>query len=172
MTHDFVIGLGSNLGDRGGYIAQGVERIAAIPHVRVAALSPVYETEPIGPAQPRYLNAALRADTELAAELLLEHLLAIERELGRIRTLRWGPRVLDLDILWASEPHSSERLTVPHAHLTQRAFALAPLLDVAPELAARYAAALREAGGVPQRHGELAFDAARGACAYNALRAV
>jgi 2-amino-4-hydroxy-6-hydroxymethyldihydropteridine diphosphokinase len=172
MTHDFVIGLGSNLGERGSYLARGVEQIAALARVRVVAWSPVYETEPIGPEQPRYLNAALRAHSEIAAEPLLEHLLEIERGLGRKRSVRWGARVLDLDILWGSEPHSSEHLTVPHAHLTERAFALAPLLDVAPELGSRYAAALRDAGGVPERHGELDFDAARGTCAYNALRAV
>lgn len=166
MRHDFVIGLGSNLGDRGVYLARAVEQIAALPRAAAQRVSPVYETEPIGPAQPLYLNAALRVSCDESAHWLLDRLLGIERALGRIRDVRWGPRVVDLDILWGEECVASERLSVPHAHLRARAFALAPLLDVAPELAPAYAAALQAAGGVPRRRGALDFDAVHGTCVY------
>jgi 2-amino-4-hydroxy-6-hydroxymethyldihydropteridine diphosphokinase len=155
MAHVFVVGLGSNLGEREGFLALGVTRIAALPDLRVAALSRVFETDAVGPPQPRYLNAAVRVVSESNAETLLQQLLAIELSLGRTRTLHWGPRVLDLDILWANEAIDSPQLTVPHARLRERTFALAPLLDVAPELSRDYAEALATLGGAPLVHGKL-----------------
>lgn len=116
----------------------------------VKARSPVYETPPVGPPQPSYLNAAFRLETDLGPEALLERLLDIEAMLGRVREVRWGPRTLDLDLLFIDGVEvRSPRLTVPHPRLHERAFALAPLLDVAPELADRYGAALVSAGGSP-----------------------
>lgn len=166
MPYDFIVGLGSNLGDRGGFLAQGVQRIAALPKLHLTALSRVYETEGLGPAQPRYLNAAVRVSTERNATELLRELLAIERALGRTRELRWGPRVLDLDILWGSVTISSPELTVPHAELWQRTFALAPLLDVAPELAAEYSERLAQLGGAPAQRGKLSLETGAEACQY------
>jgi 2-amino-4-hydroxy-6-hydroxymethyldihydropteridine diphosphokinase len=99
-------------------------------------------------------------------EALLDALHAIENAFGRTREVHWGPRVLDLDILWASKSLASERLTVPHAQLSLRTFALAPLLDVAPELAPSYADALQQLGGAPFVRGALHFDRASGACAF------
>jgi 2-amino-4-hydroxy-6-hydroxymethyldihydropteridine diphosphokinase len=166
MQHDFVIGLGSNLGDRASFLARGTTDIAALDGVQLTSLSRVFETEPVGPPQPRYLNAAIRVATERTPERLLEQLLQIEQAVGRTRDVRWGPRVLDLDILWSDEPHNSERLTVPHAHLCERTFALAPLLDVAPELAADYAHMLTRLGGPPSVVARLFFDARRRTCEY------
>jgi 2-amino-4-hydroxy-6-hydroxymethyldihydropteridine diphosphokinase len=166
MPHDFVVGLGSNLGERGRFLAHGVTRLAALPQLQVTAVSRVFESDAHGPPQPRYLNAAARLTCDYRAEELLPQLLAIEAVLGRTRVVRWGPRVLDLDILWGREAVRSARLTVPHARLRERAFALAPLLDVAPDLAADYADALSQLGGAPEIRGRLLFDTGAEACEY------
>lgn len=136
----YVVGLGSNLGDREANLLAAERLLAARHDVEVEARSALYATPPVGPPQPDYLNSALRLRTELAPQALLEVLLEAERRLGRVRTERWGPRIIDLDILyWAGGVVDEPRLQVPHPRLTERSFALAPLLDVAPELAGRYA---------------------------------
>jgi 2-amino-4-hydroxy-6-hydroxymethyldihydropteridine diphosphokinase len=128
---DAVVGLGSNLGDRRATLARAALSLETVG--QVVARSALYETEPVGPPQPRYLNAAVLLRTELAAERLLEALLAVEAKLGRVRRERWGPRVLDLDILWVDGAVvRTPALTVPHPSLRERPFALRPLLDVAP----------------------------------------
>jgi 2-amino-4-hydroxy-6-hydroxymethyldihydropteridine diphosphokinase len=154
---DFVIGAGANLGSPSDNLARGLSRLAQLPELQLHALSRVYESDPVGPPQPRYLNAAVRVSTELPALELLDRLLAIEVELGRIRLVRWGPRTLDLDLLWSQQPIAHERLRVPHPHLHERPFALAPLLDVAPQLAGEYTPILERLGGAPEVWGELAF---------------
>jgi 2-amino-4-hydroxy-6-hydroxymethyldihydropteridine diphosphokinase len=127
-----VIGLGSNLGDRRALLAEAVRALGAVGHV--GRVSPLYETAPVGPPQPPFLNAALVLTTDLEPLALLDALLAIERRLGRVRLERWGPRLVDLDILWSADgAFDSERLTVPHPELRHRAFALRPLLDVRPD---------------------------------------
>jgi 2-amino-4-hydroxy-6-hydroxymethyldihydropteridine diphosphokinase len=99
----------------------------------LTAVSAIYETVPLGPAQTDYLNAAVRLSTELTPRVLLERLLEIEKKLGRERRERWGPRLIDLDLLWIDGIAVHEPgLVVPHPGLADRAFALAPLLDVAP----------------------------------------
>jgi 2-amino-4-hydroxy-6-hydroxymethyldihydropteridine diphosphokinase len=131
---DIVVGLGSNLGDRLAHLRAAVSSIERGFEVR--ACSSVYETAPVGPPQPDYLNAAVRLWVMSTPETVLEALLAIERADGRVRTAdnRWGARTIDLDILWiAGLALSSPTLTVPHPRLTERAFALLPLLDVAPD---------------------------------------
>lgn len=109
-----------------------IERIAGF--ARVVARSRVYETAPIGgPEQPDYLNAAVLVEWDGTPLELLDRLQAIELALGRVRTVRYGPRMIDLDILWIDgQCVDSERLTVPHPRLLERAFALVPLLEVAP----------------------------------------
>lgn len=152
-----IIGLGSNLGDREEMLRQAAARLSAHDDLWVDGHSRIYETEPHGPPQPRYLNAALRVRTSLGLEALLDVLLEVERSLGRVRAERWGPRTIDLDLLWAMDAqgasleHHGERLVVPHAHLSERAFALAPLLDVAPELEGALGPCLLAAGGAPPR---------------------
>lgn len=162
MSRAFVIGIGTNLGERERYLVRAVEEIARLGAIE--ALSAVYETPPLGPPQPDYLNAAVRIASELTPEALLDGLLAIEAAVGRVRDVRWGPRVLDLDILWSEVAHASERLRIPHAELRSRTFALAPLLDVAPELAPEYAGALQELGGSPRVCGILSWNRALQVC--------
>jgi 2-amino-4-hydroxy-6-hydroxymethyldihydropteridine diphosphokinase len=129
---DVVIGLGSNLGDRRAYLVRAARQIQGLGEV--ARVSAIYETDPVGQPQPSFLNAALRLKTAVALPDLLERLLEVEQTLGRVRRERWGPRVIDLDILWClGVALRTERLVVPHAELCARAFALVPLLDVAPE---------------------------------------
>jgi len=130
---DVVIGLGSNLGDRRAYLEAAAERVAAIG--RTVCVSPIYETRPVGgPAQGDYLNLALRIETELRPRALLDGLLGIEHALGRRRFERWTARTIDLDVLWIRDLAVDEPgLCVPHPRLVERAFALVPLLDVAPD---------------------------------------
>ncbi len=147
-----VIGAGSNLGGREAAIRGAGALLDARSDVVVLAMSPLYETPPLGPPQDDYLNAAFRVETTCTPPELLRVLLGTERRLGRKRSAdrRWGPRSIDLDLLWDSRgPHRSAGLEVPHAELERRAFALAPLLDVAPELGRHYAGWLDEAGGRP-----------------------
>jgi 2-amino-4-hydroxy-6-hydroxymethyldihydropteridine diphosphokinase len=126
------VGIGSNVGDRLGTMRAAVARVAR--GAEVLARSRVYETEPVGgPPQGPFLNAAILVDYNGSPLALLDDLLAVEAELGRTREVRWGPRAIDLDLLWAEGLIVDEpRLVVPHPRLAGRAFALAPLLDVAP----------------------------------------
>jgi 2-amino-4-hydroxy-6-hydroxymethyldihydropteridine diphosphokinase len=129
---DAVIGLGSNLGDRGRSLREAVRALGALG--RVIGTSSLYETDAVGPPQPRYLNAAVRLSTELEPTELLRALLGIEQSHGRERRERWSARVLDLDILWIRGVSLDlTTLRVPHPELERRVFALAPLVDVAPE---------------------------------------
>jgi len=153
---DAVIGLGANLGSREANLRAAVDSISRMPRCRVLASSSIYQTDPVGPPQPRYLNAAVRLKTDLDANALLDRLKAIEVALGRVTTQRWGARIIDLDILWSDTVKMrTSRLTVPHPCLEDRAFALAPLLDVAPQLAERYARRLDALGGKPDQVGRL-----------------
>lgn len=128
------VGLGSNLGDRRAHLTAALSGLARLG--TVVGGSPVYETAPIGRAdQGPFENAVVAIETELDPEALLESLLAIEAEAGRERRERWGPRTLDLDILWYDGlTIASEGLTVPHPRIRERRFVLAPLVYLAPEL--------------------------------------
>ena len=145
-----VIGLGSNLGSRGAFLAAAVQALRTSPGVRVTRLSKMYRTAPLGPPQPDYLNAAVRVETELSLEALHGETLGIERALGRERRERWGPRTIDLDLLFSDGPPlSTASLSVPHPRLAERAFALAPLLDVLDDPDPTLREALGRAGGPP-----------------------
>lgn len=131
------IALGSNLGDRPGHLRAAAAAIEKHPALKLISQSRVYETAPVGgPAgQGAFLNAVLKLETELTAGSLLELLLAIERSRGRERLTHWGPRTLDLDLLiYGDEIIREPGLTVPHPGLSHRAFVLAPLSELAPEL--------------------------------------
>jgi 2-amino-4-hydroxy-6-hydroxymethyldihydropteridine diphosphokinase len=130
-----VLGLGGNIGDTRQLLAAAVEALAAHLEIAVQAVSALYETPPWGKTdQPPFLNAAVRIETTLAPRGLLDAILEIERRLGRERLQRWGPRTVDIDILlYGEEPIDEPGLHVPHPHLHERAFALAPLVDVMPE---------------------------------------
>lgn len=129
----FFLGLGSNLGDREHNLAQAVCLLARTPGVLVRRRSSLYESAPVGPDQPDFLNAALEVETELTPVQLLEVVKRIERELGRTPGPRWGPRTLDIDLLLADEIVAEPQLQVPHLELHKRAFALIPLCELAPE---------------------------------------
>jgi 2-amino-4-hydroxy-6-hydroxymethyldihydropteridine diphosphokinase len=118
------VALGSNLGDRDAHLAMARERLAALPHTRLVATSRVEETAPIGPiAQGRFLNQMVLIETTLEPEDLLTHCLAIERDAGRVRRERWGPRTLDLDIVrFGHREVVTPGLTIPHPELPQRPF--------------------------------------------------
>ncbi|HVH46588.1 MAG TPA: 2-amino-4-hydroxy-6-hydroxymethyldihydropteridine diphosphokinase [Labilithrix sp.] len=128
-----VIGLGANLGDRLVTLREAALRIARAGSV--LARSHVWETAPVGgPAQPDFLNAALVVEWSRRPIDLLDTLMTIEAELGRVRDVPNGPRTIDLDILWIDGSSIDEpRLVVPHPRLHQRAFALAPMLEVVPD---------------------------------------
>jgi 2-amino-4-hydroxy-6-hydroxymethyldihydropteridine diphosphokinase len=146
------LGLGSNLGDRLANLLRAVELLAATPGVRVVRSSRVYETEPVGPPQPDYLNAVVEVETTLPARELLEGCLAVERRMGRVRGERWGPRTIDLDLLtYGREEVDEPGLTVPHPRMHERAFVLVPLaeLDADPLLpGGRRLGSLRLPGGL------------------------
>jgi 2-amino-4-hydroxy-6-hydroxymethyldihydropteridine diphosphokinase len=131
------VGLGANLGDRAATLARAIELLGAWPGIEVVAVSSFRETAPVGYLdQPRFLNAAVAIDTSLEPEAVLEALLAIERELGRVREgPRFGPRTVDLDLLLV-ESVTLDRpgLTLPHPRLHERAFALEPLAELDPAL--------------------------------------
>ena len=129
--------LGSNLGEREGLLAFAVASLRESAGIRVLALSPIYETEPVGgPPQGAYLNAVVALRTTLDPRALLERLLAIEALAGRERgATRDAPRRLDLDLLlYGSRVIDEPGLVVPHPRLHERAFALVPLRDLAPDL--------------------------------------
>ena len=136
MTRAYV-GLGANLGPREETIRRAVELLERTPGVDVVAVSELRETDPVGVVdQPRFLNGAAALETSLAARQLLDLLLDVERELGRVRVERWGPRVIDLDLLlYADETLDEPGLRVPHPRLHERSFALEPLAELDPELA-------------------------------------
>ena len=128
------LGLGTNLGDRLGHLRNAVAALARC--CRVTAVSKVYETAPIGITdQPAFLNIALKAETDLETLDLLTTVKDMEIALGRTQTVRWGPRVIDIDILLYDDRQMNEpALDVPHPRLCERRFALAPLADVAADV--------------------------------------
>jgi 2-amino-4-hydroxy-6-hydroxymethyldihydropteridine diphosphokinase len=128
------VALGSNVGDRGAHLALARELLAAMPRSRLLAVSSVEETEALGPvAQGPYLNQMAAVETELEPEELLDALHAIEREAGRMRRERWGPRTLDLDIvLFEHQRVTTQRLVVPHPELERREFWQRELAELRP----------------------------------------
>jgi 2-amino-4-hydroxy-6-hydroxymethyldihydropteridine diphosphokinase len=125
------LGLGSNLGDRLANLQSAVDLLDSTRGIRAIRTSRVYETDPVGPPQPDYLNAVLEVATDLAARDLLEACLDVERRLGRVRSERWGPRTIDIDVLAFGEESVDEPgLTVPHPRMHERGFVLAPLLEL------------------------------------------
>lgn len=139
MSTIAVVGLGANLGDAKASVLGALGVLAVLPSTRLLRASKLYQTPAWGQTeQPDFINAVALLETGLGARALLERLLAIERDFGRIRTLgrRWGPRTLDLDLLLFGNAVIDEPgLQVPHPHLHERAFALLPLAEIAPELA-------------------------------------
>lgn len=129
------LGLGSNLDDRLARLQGAVDGLAATDGVTVVAVSPVYETDPVGPDQPDYLNAVVAVETTLTAHDLLALAQSLEAVAQRVRRERWGPRTLDVDVLLVGDERVDHAdLVVPHPRLHERAFVRIPLRDIAPDI--------------------------------------
>ena len=130
------IGLGSNLGEREEMLRSAIEALAQLPQTDLLRVSSLYDTEPVGEVdQPNFLNAVALVDTDLPARQLLWNLQLIERRLGRVRTRKWGPRTVDLDLLlYGDEVFEEEGLIVPHPEIIRRSFVLVPLVELDPML--------------------------------------
>jgi 2-amino-4-hydroxy-6-hydroxymethyldihydropteridine diphosphokinase len=135
MTRAF-LGLGSNLGDKRAHLEAALAALAHTPGVEVRRVAHFYRTAPLGPvAQDWFLNTVAELGTTLAPRELLARCHEIEQALGRVRTQRWGPRTIDLDLLWIDGyTDNSPELTLPHPGAHTRSFVLAPLHELAPEL--------------------------------------
>jgi 2-amino-4-hydroxy-6-hydroxymethyldihydropteridine diphosphokinase len=166
-SHLVYLALGSNLGDRRANLQAAIARLA--PQIEIEQVSAVYETEPAYVLdQPRFLNLALRGRTTLAPPALLAALKTIERDLGRTAGTRFGPRLIDLDILlYDDQALASDELTIPHPRMAERPFVLVPLAEIAPNLTppgwhapvATLASAVHGNGDVLRRKGDL-YDVA------------
>jgi 2-amino-4-hydroxy-6-hydroxymethyldihydropteridine diphosphokinase len=135
MSSVVYIGIGSNLGQREENCRKAL-RLLELKGIRLKKVSSFYETEPWGVKnQPYFINLAIEAETDLAPEELLRVLKGIEREMGRRETFKWGPRIIDLDILfYGSEVIDTEELKIPHPYISTRSFVLKPLAEIAPDL--------------------------------------
>ncbi len=148
------LGLGSNLGDRRRFLRRAVATLRT--YGDVVAVSPLYETEPVGgpEGQGEYLNIVVELRTQASARELLERCRRLEREAGRVRSVRFGPRTLDADVLLVGSEHVADPdLVVPHPRMFERRFVLAPLADLAPELVP--AEVMAGAGGKVVKLGKL-----------------
>lgn len=137
MNDEIFIALGSNLGDREGNLLQAIAAIGKLPGTKITSLSPFYDTEPVGgPIQENFLNAVIRLASDLPPRALLHHLLEIEHSaFHRTRDCRWGPRNIDLDLLFYGQEIITDPpvLLLPHPRIAERSFVLAPLADIAPD---------------------------------------
>jgi 2-amino-4-hydroxy-6-hydroxymethyldihydropteridine diphosphokinase len=131
------VAIGSNLNHPQARVLEAFERLATLPATRLLLRSRLYKTLPMGPQdQPDFMNAAAGLLTELGPRELLDGLLGIEKAMGRNRQERWGPRVIDLDLIWMlGETIDEPGLTLPHPGVSTRNFVLYPLADIAPTLA-------------------------------------
>ncbi len=148
-----IIGLGTNMGDRRTNLTRAAEALSKLERTSVKKVSHVYETEPVGfEEQGKFLNCVAAIATCLEPTELLQNLLGIEKDMGRVRTVRWGPRVIDMDILlYEGVTIRTAELEIPHPRMWQRAFVLVPLKDVIAatcftELSERIDAALAACG--------------------------
>lgn len=136
MKTPVFIGLGSNLGPKRENLVQAVDLIASLPGVKLLQCSALYKTEPWGKTdQDTFLNQVIKIETSLTARNLLGNLQEIEIKMGRQRKEKWGPRIIDLDILWyGNEVIDETDLKVPHPHMRERLFVLVPLQEIGAEL--------------------------------------
>ncbi|RJQ30015.1 MAG: 2-amino-4-hydroxy-6-hydroxymethyldihydropteridine diphosphokinase [Peptococcaceae bacterium] len=130
------IGIGSNSGDKEANIGKALKLLGETPGVTVHRVAPLYRTEPVGYIeQDWFLNTVAEVSTVLSPRELLDALLGIEKSLGRVRTVRWGPRPVDLDIILYGNGNINEPdLVIPHPGMCERAFVVAPLADLVPDL--------------------------------------
>jgi 2-amino-4-hydroxy-6-hydroxymethyldihydropteridine diphosphokinase len=130
-----VVALGSNLGDRFDYLQKAVNEINSLTDIEILEISSVYETLPVGgPDQGNYLNAVVTLNTKFEAKELLLKLLLIELNLGRQREIAWGPRTIDLDLIWFEDQTINlENLVLPHPRAHERCFVIKPWLEIEPK---------------------------------------
>ena len=135
MTPAF-IALGANLGDPVAQLREAAQRLRDTAGLHSVQLSPIYFSAPVGVVdQPRFANAAVQLETSLSAHELLAVCHSVERAMGRVRTVRWGPRTIDLDLIFFGTLHlSDDVLTLPHPRWSERAFVVQPIYDLAPDL--------------------------------------
>lgn len=128
------LGIGTNLGDRGQFLRAAIDGLSATAGIANLRVSPLYETAPVGgPDQDPYLNVVVEITTSLEPYALLRAGQRIESDAGRERTIRWGPRTLDIDVLWIDGVQLDDpELTIPHPRMHERRFVMAPLLDLDP----------------------------------------
>jgi len=146
--HTAYIGLGSNMGDKRANLEKALELLGSIPGLQLKRVASYYRTAPLGgPVQDWYLNTVAEVVTVLEPHRLLAALLKTEEELGRVRTIRWGPRTIDLDLLlYGRREICDAALTLPHPRMTGRAFVMAPLAELAPGLILQGKTAVELAG--------------------------
>lgn len=134
MIYDVFLALGSNLGERDENLSVAAMKISALEHTSLTGKSDIYETEPVGyTSQGRFLNMAVKIQTSLEPLQLLLKLQEIELQMGRVRTIRFGPRIIDIDILlYGDLKVDLPELTIPHVRMYERAFVLVPLRDLLP----------------------------------------
>ena len=136
MDFDCIVALGSNLGDKAANIDRAIGLLTEAGDVRLKRRSRNYATDPWGKTdQDWFVNACIAVTTELSPRTLLERCQAIEKAMGRVHTEKWGPRIIDLDLLvYGEEAINDPDLVLPHPYIGERAFVLAPLMDIAPDL--------------------------------------
>ncbi|MBS4175747.1 2-amino-4-hydroxy-6-hydroxymethyldihydropteridine diphosphokinase [Bacillus sp. FJAT-49736] len=157
MTNIAYLSLGSNLGDRADYLKNALKELSNHPEIDLLKMSSIYETEPVGyTEQGNFLNIVVKIATTFSAEQLLDVCQHTEKELGRIRDIRWGPRTVDLDILLFNNDNiKSEKLIIPHPRMHERAFVLIPLMEIEPSIQLpTWKAPLNEIlNGIPDKEG-------------------
>jgi len=132
MKNMAYLSMGSNIGNREEFLKLAIEKLSEDKHVKIEACSSIYETDPVGYTdQENFLNMVVKISTSYSALQLLDLCMKVEHDLGRVREFRWGPRVIDLDILlYNKENIEMESLQVPHPRMMERAFVLIPLLEI------------------------------------------
>jgi 2-amino-4-hydroxy-6-hydroxymethyldihydropteridine diphosphokinase len=135
MMDRVLVSIGSNIGDRLRFLQNAVDELGKVPGISVRSVSSVYETEPVGKKdQPPFFNAALELASTITAAQVLAALKEIERKVGRTPSVRWGPREIDLDLIYAGATIAEEgRLVLPHREAVHRRFVMTPLAEIAPE---------------------------------------
>lgn len=134
--HTVYLSLGTNMGDKKKNLLEAIEKIGKLENTKVTSQSTILETEPFGyTEQDMFLNACIEIKTLFTPQELLEKLLGIELEMGRVRTIKWGPRIIDIDILFFDDEIIQDKnLAVPHPWISERMFVLEPLCEIAPNL--------------------------------------
>ncbi len=134
--HTVYLSLGTNMGDKKKNLLEAIEKIGKLENTKVTSQSTILETEPFGyTEQDMFLNACIEIKTLFTPQELLEKLLNIELEMGRVRTIKWGPRIIDIDILFFDDEIIQDKnLAVPHPWISERMFVLEPLCEIAPNL--------------------------------------